>query len=360
MKKFTLVLALIMVFCAMFVVSSFAEEIVLGTDNIESATTENDYRGTYTLAFDGNADSAGEYWYPNGGWAVKKGTTATIVFDKEYYVTSIEAYFWSNGNEVGNVRFFDANGAEVAARYINWTADQNGEASLLGENVKVKSIQFTRVAQGGDDAYLQIFELVLTAHVCEDTDYTEFKGISYPDGLAKAGVATYACATCGAEKGTDVDPIFDIKGYSIKEDLSAITCDFEVNKDALAAYEASAGITVNYGVIITGADKLAAAGALLDDEGNVADESFVKTRMDRQYDILKATVTGLDNMAYVDAELVFGMFVEIDGTITTIQSDSALNTVLDGAYNTMSMRKVAELTNVDGVYDAIVNFGKED
>ena len=83
--------------------------------------------------------------------------------------------------------------------------------------------------------------------------------------------------------------------------------------------------------------------------------------MDEKYETMSVTVSSMpSDLSLVDAEFVMGMFITIDGETTLEQSEAYVSQILDGAFNTISVRKIAELTNEDGIFDNIIALPKKD
>jgi hypothetical protein len=191
--------------------------------------------------------------------------------------------------------------------------------------------------------------------------FTVFVEITYKDGYSKDGEKVYKCEVCVAEEKTTMPALILIDGYSIKNDGTAITCDFDIKVEVLNQYESITGKKVEFGIFVTGAKMLAGAGGLLDENGALTSEKFTMSGMDEKYETMSVTVSSMpSDLSLVDAEFVMGMFVTIDGETTLEQSDAYVSQILDGAFNTISVRKIAELTNEDGIFDNIIALPKKD
>ena len=191
--------------------------------------------------------------------------------------------------------------------------------------------------------------------------FTVFVEITYKDGYSKDGEKVYKCEVCVAEEKTTMPALIVIDGYSIKNDGTAITCDFDIKVEILNQYEALTEKKVEFGIFITGAKMLAGAGGLLDENGALTSEKFTMSEMDEKYETMSVTVSSMpSDLSLVDTEFVMGMFITIDGETTLEQGDAYVSQILDGAFNTISVRKIAELTNEDGIFDNIIALPKKD
>ncbi len=81
--------------------------------------------------------------------------------------------------------------------------------------------------------------------------------ISYKDGFGSKGYCDFVCAVCG-ERYTETVPtapvIFVALGYSNKPENTGISAGFEIDNDALKAYEDLTHDTVHFGVVIFNPD----------------------------------------------------------------------------------------------------------
>ena len=71
----------------------------------------------------------------------------------------------------------------------------------------------------------------------------------YANGYEKSGVEISECDECGAHSEKTVKPLFKFSGYSVPEDgRGEIAIGYELNKEAIAAYEKVTGYKLSYGI----------------------------------------------------------------------------------------------------------------
>ncbi len=185
-----------------------------------------------------------------------------------------------------------------------------------------------------------------------DHKFTIFVSILYEEGYSNDGVKNYKCETCDGIEETPVKALVKIDGYSVKEDGTALTADYDVNVEAINLFERLTGKKVIYGIFLTGANQLSEAGKILNEDGSSASDAFVVEKITEKYESISVIISGFPtDYSFVDIEFVMGLIIEIDGEISLEQNDTKLSTVLDGAYNAVSVRHVAEITNENGCYD---------
>lgn len=91
--------------------------------------------------------------------------------------------------------------------------------------------------------------------------------VYYTNGFDNKGTSIKTCSHCDYTQTIELDAIFVLLGYSIKQDKSAITCGYEINLEALSYYENNVG-KLEFGVILTNASDVSTKG-LLDESYNL-------------------------------------------------------------------------------------------
>jgi hypothetical protein len=222
----------------------------------------------------------------------------------------------------------------------------------LDVNCKAAKIEVTTASGWDLNKGIWEIEAYSTSANVHEHDFATLGAITYANGFDKAGSQVATCE-CGKESAVAVDPIFTVRGYSIKG-TTAIAVDFDVNVAALEAYEAASGESLKYGVFAAGAARVEEAGKLFNDDGTTASDKFVKAEMGKEYARIGMQVAGFPtDFSLVDAKLVMGMYIEGNDGVVVIQAQTKVDTVLE--YLTVSMRAVATALNGEGEYDDIVN-----
>ena len=169
-------------------------------------------------------------------------------------------------------------------------------------------------------------ELVFEATVVPKTPHEKAEalaGISYKDGYDKYGYGSYLCVACNAtveDNEATIKPLFTFKGYSMPEDGElAISIGFEVNKDALAVYEALSGKELNYGLVAAIAEKLNGKAPL----DNDVEAPVIKASVDKEYSSFDFVLNGFTE-EQLDLSVVLSAYV-IDGDNVVYIQDGQLD-----------------------------------
>ncbi len=93
----------------------------------------------------------------------------------------------------------------------------------------------------------------------EETEhkYIEKNGVyTYANGYTKKGTARLKCEFCQKEILKEAEAMIALRGYSAREDKTAICVDYYVNFDILEAYEKTKGVDVIFGLVACERDSL--------------------------------------------------------------------------------------------------------
>ena len=158
-----------------------------------------------------------------------------------------------------------------------------------------------------------------------DNDYTDDfvksthgyvdTGVSY-DSFLEGGKKTSACTDCGAVSCVALPAIFTFKGYSVSmTGIAAITVGFEVNRDALSAYEAATDSTLEFGIIAASANNLGSSSPL-DEIGQpttLASGKVIKAPIKSTHDFFVGKLVGLSTSEHKATGFVLcGYIQELD------------------------------------------------
>lgn len=107
--------------------------------------------------------------------------------------------------------------------------------------------------------------IVYTCLICGDSyekdiivalgTHTEIVKVYYTNGFDNKGISTTTCAHCDYTQTIELEAIFVVLGYSVREDNTGITFGYKINKEALDYYEAKVA-KVNYGVFLANASDI--------------------------------------------------------------------------------------------------------
>ena len=92
--------------------------------------------------------------------------------------------------------------------------------------------------------------------VIEETEHSYNESIEYANGYLQKGIVTLKCVHCEKEITEELSPIIVFKGYSVKEDNTAICVDYLINYELLYRYEKSSGGDIILGIVACGSENL--------------------------------------------------------------------------------------------------------
>ena len=92
--------------------------------------------------------------------------------------------------------------------------------------------------------------------------HSEIVVISYTNGFDKAGIAYITCKDCDHSEERHLEAIYEILGFSVREDRTGLTCGYKINPEAMAYYESVVG-ELRFGVIIANANDIVTENGLL-------------------------------------------------------------------------------------------------
>ena len=124
------------------------------------------------------------------------------------------------------------------------------------------------------------------------------------------------CILCEMyEKNEDIPALFVNKGHSTPEyEEGIIDISLAINIEAIEAYEAITGDTVEYGLFVV-TQSILGENDIVDAEGNIFEGVCAITMPSRGYSIMTMKLHGFDTEAQKAAKFTFGAYV-IDGTNT--------------------------------------------
>ena len=340
---------------------------IIGRDNVlsfvESLTCGPHEKRDYEKLFDGIEVNASDSQSNPGGWFGTNGSTLTITFDEEYYIVSFNFHAWSNYARF-NIDFFDATGTKIALHQEYGYQDTSVTAHSIDACVGkyVKSIKITVVDAKNPETgqCLDFQEFIITAHkhvaegenakydevvgcvdngsykkfcyVCEKEVLVETaplgeheltSNIEFPKGFDMNGSVNASCSRCEHEEKQRLKPIFYSYGYSVREDGGAIAHKFEVDLDALAAYESYAGAPLVFGTVAAATPNFEGTPIEIVDGAVVgtSDRVSVKTLSGNGYVFIEDRISNIPEFAY-DTEVVLCPFVYDGKSISYINVNS--------------------------------------
>lgn len=172
---------------------------------------------------------------------------------------------------------------EITAPSCNNNGTSTEKCFICGDTVSSTEVEkLEHVFDGGVITKMptstEAGTIVYTCLGCKDTfeekilvtlgTHTEIVKIYYTNGFDNKGTSTTTCAHCDYTQTIELDAIFVLLGYSVKQDKSAITCGYQININALTYYEEKAG-KLEYGVILVNANDVETNG-LLNESNNLA------------------------------------------------------------------------------------------
>ncbi len=142
--------------------------------------------------------------------------------------------------------------------------------------------------------------------------HTETVKIYYTNGFDNKGTSIATCAHCDYTQTVELDAIFVVLGYSLKQDLSAITCGYQINIKALEYYENHVG-RLEFGVILVNASDVVANG-LLDEDNSLANgvRGYKSEIVNRNIVSLDVCVKGASTAELKALDFLLSLYVYAD------------------------------------------------
>ncbi len=203
-----------------------------------------------------------------------------------------------------------------------------------------------------------------TDAICDNTDYcsdceyltlTPHEGkasISYPNGYTVSGQRQNCDnSACGGSVPVEIKPIFETKGYSIKEtDGYGITATYAINDKELEEYEALNG-KLTFGVLMANANFDGQSSFMSKDENGeyiLNTSRGIKVEMnDRGYSRIDMRI---DNFTQNEAtlNLVMALYIIDENGVSYIQHEGeyAGTVTKDATLDIVTIVKIAEIVNV--------------
>ena len=155
--------------------------------------------------------------------------------------------------------------------------------------------------------------------------------IEYANGYLANGIKTVGCTNegCGHGETITLAPLFTSKGYSQDEGSNAVVLDFNVDREAVKAYEEYLGTKISYGVVASLA-KDEYEGSPLNKDASAKDGAIAMAFENTEFELLQLKLTGIDKK---DDALYCCGYVAFDGNISYINGDAIAQTALKISYN---------------------------
>ena len=178
--------------------------------------------------------------------------------------------------------------------------------------------------------------------------------VEYKD-YTKAGTKTQGCINddCTVIDVTEeLKPIFEAKGYSIKNDGCGITTDYKVNPESLAYYKtylADNGKTFTFGIFI-GNSEYFTGDTFVNADGTINNNfAHIQAVNSLDYSMIKCTVADF-TLAEKDLPLVMGIYVIDDGKVSYVQHEGTYKGEITKGGVTLdvvTITKIADLLGID-------------
>ena len=164
--------------------------------------------------------------------------------------------------------------------------------------------------------------IVYTCITCGDAEEVEIPALSeshsenvmvaYPNGYTEKGMVNTFCTLCDFAESRETAAMVEMLGFSLKEDMSAITYGYKLDMEAIKFYESMMG-DAEIGFIIANAGDVEAKG-LLDGEFNVL-KSVRGAKIliyGREYSYVEVKLVGLNTEELRMADFLLALYVVAD------------------------------------------------
>ena len=129
-------------------------------------------------------------------------------------------------------------------------------------------------------------------------------------------------------------PVFAIRGYSVNELGGGVCVEYDVNVEALRAYEAVTGKKIEYGVVISSVNNLV-NGKPLDANGNVVAEKVYKVDLSKQENsLITLILNGIDEDKY-NEKIVMALYINADSSIKYVTEEKSTDAPTEVSYNSV-------------------------
>ena len=174
--------------------------------------------------------------------------------------------------------------------------------------------------------------------------------VYYVNGFDKAGYSITTCKDCNHMHQKELDAIFEVLGYSVNNDLTAITCGYKINTEALAYYENNVS-TIEFGIVLANASDVSKNGLFDESYNLLSSVKGGKIKVEsRSVVVVDAVVTGAINDELRNFDFLLAMYViadkDADGMLdmqciqhSMKSGDNKEITVNGQTYNTISINR---------------------
>ena len=128
------------------------------------------------------------------------------------------------------------------------------------------------------------------------------------------------------QKGTNgEEPIFVFLGYAVDEANGSICVEYNINRDALDAYEASNNKELKYGVVACSAERMTSGAPLDPKTAMPIGDKIYTTFVHNKKDISRVSIrlTGIP-AEYMDAQVCLCLFIFDNGTVKYITGETSV------------------------------------
>ncbi|MBO5262619.1 MAG: polysaccharide deacetylase family protein [Clostridia bacterium] len=196
--------------------------------------------------------------YHGGSPFLYTGGADYLYLSKKSLSTLISTYTGLIANEKNkSVIYFDGNyeeALELTDKIISQNANLNGRINLVDYNTQTDR---------GNLSYIVLFYNYNTCDAFYRSQHSyETNKVAYPNGFENEGVLTTACSRCSKSETDTAPALIYAIGYSFDPSSTSRTTianSYIVNKSAVDLYNSLNNVTLEIGVMFTGADKVAAS-----------------------------------------------------------------------------------------------------
>ena len=179
--------------------------------------------------------------------------------------------------------------------------------------------------------------------VIEETEHSYVKNpiYNYENSYLQNGVLSVECAHCDKKIERELSPIIVFKGYSVKDNNSAMCVDYSINYKLLDEYKEATGKEIVLGVVSCASDNLVNGdNKPINADGTSADvisgkivSSVIETKSTNVSVIMRTS----DWTKYMDKNIIMCMYIIENGTVNYVcQKNTVTNTALSVTYNGIS------------------------
>lgn len=168
-------------------------------------------------------------------------------------------------------------------------------------------------------------------------DYSKNIAYEYANGYLQAGVMSAECVHCGKTRQEAADAIFVYKGYSVKEENTAICVGYFINYELLSEYETVMCTEISIGAVTCASDNLVNGdNKPINSDGSAAEVSagrVVHSLIESERRNVSIILKTDDWTKYADKKIILCAYIIENGKVSYLCGNVASESAAATTYN---------------------------